>query len=339
MTRLDEKIIEFVKNKGPSTPIEVASKFGTNSIIVTAVMIDACSNQKLKRTKRKVAGSMKLYYIPGQEEKMRKRISSTLTPEDKELLDKLMEEKVIGEFELEPAEKAIFSNLEDLINVSMLNHNGESLRTWHTPEIDEEKAKNIAEEKLKSTETGAEKTEKDIEKTEEKNEEKVEETKNKSEEAAEDEETKSKKDEEEEKQEKKPENKEEKTSEESKKEKKGEQKHLGELKSEFREKVLRWFEKREITVEKEKTIEEGKEYELQAKVPTPLGRQNYFVKVMDLGKRKLGRSVLEPIAMDAVGKRTPVIVISKSGFAKNARKYRDKQVDDLVKLVSQDDLE
>ncbi len=328
MTRLDEKIIQFVENKGPSTPIEVASKFGTNSIIVTAVMIDACSNQKLKRTKRKVAGSMKLYYIPGQEEKMRKRISSTLTPDDKELLDKLMKEKVIGEFELEPEERAVLSNLEDLVNVSMINHNGESLRAWHTPEMDEEKAKNIAEEKLKEGSEKAEKVQKEEEKELEKTQENLEEKAEKSADKTEKEEEKQ--EEEEKKKDKKKD---------TEKDKSSDQKRLEELKSEFREKVLRWFERQEIIVEDEKTIEEGKEYELEVKVPTPLGRQNYFVKVMDLGKRKLGRSVLEPIAMDAVGKRTPVIVISKSGFAKNARKYRDKQVDDLVKLVSKDDLE
>ncbi len=336
MARLDERIIEFIKNNGPATPIEIASKIGTNSIIATAIMIDACSNQKLKRSKRKVGGSMKLYYAPGQEKEMRKRISSLLTPQDKELLEKLMKEKIISEIELEPIHRVLFSNLEDLINVIMVNHNGASMKSWYVPELDEENARKLLEERLKETKKDVEEPVKEVEKEEEKAEQKIEEIRKEEERKSEEVEKSEKEEKSEEYEEKEQEIKKDKKTEEEKKPK---QKRLGELKSEFREKVLRWFEKREITVDKEKTIEEGNEYELEVKVPTPLGSQNYLVKVIDLGKKKLGKSILEPIAMDAVGKRTPIIVISKTGFAKNARKYRDKQVDDLVKLVSKDDLE
>lgn len=352
MASLDEKIINYIENNGPSTPIEISSSVGANSIIVTAVMIDACSNQRLKKSKRRI-GSTRLYYLPGQEDKLRKKISSNLKREDQKLLDELSDEKVVGEFEVESGEKSMYSNLEDLVKSVMINYDDKSLKCWASPEIDEEEAKNIAKEKFENYISSSEKASEDVEKEEKKAKKELEEEKKKekkstkeekespkkekSEEEKEEGEEETEKEEKEEKKDK--EEKKKKKKKESKEEKETKQETLGELKDEFREKVLRWFEKQEITVESEETVKEGKEYELEAKVPTPLGRQTYLVKVMDVGKRTLGKSVLEPIAMDAIAKRIPVIVISKSGFAKNAKKYRRKRVENFVKLVSAEDLE
>ena len=78
---------------------------------------------------------------------------------------------------------------------------------------------------------------------------------------------------------------------------------------------------------------------MEVRVPTPLGKQTYIVRVLDYGKKAINQSVLSGIGMDAIGKRVPAIVISKTGFAKSAKKYWEKELKDLVILVSKDDLE
>jgi hypothetical protein len=328
MTRLDESILEFVKRNGPSTPIEVASKVGANSLIVTAILIDAVSQKKIKRSKRSM-GSMHFFYYPEQTNVLQKKISNLLTPADKEMLQKLMKENVIGEHELKPQEIPILKNLEDLINGVIIEHGGRPFRCWVAPNIPEEKAKELATNKItsqveiKTEEVTAPKV------VEVKPEPKVAETK-----AA-----------------PTPAKVEQKTLVTEKKTKKAEKKLkaaekekikqevLVELKGGFKDLVSGWLEKQNIDVLDEKVIKEGKEYELSVKIPTPLGKQKYMVKVLNLGKRKTGQSIISSVGTEAATKRIPAVIISSSGFAKTAKKYWEKELQDLVTLVSKEDLE
>ncbi len=315
MARLDESILEFIRRNGPSTPIEVAQRVGVNSIIVTAVLVDAVSQRKLLHSKRKF-GSMKLYYLPGQEQALQKRVGATLTPQDRELLNKLMKENVIGEFEVGPNEAAGFSSLEDLVVKFTIDFNGKMFKCWAVPQIGEQKAKEIAMNKLVSKFGGVQKPVQKIEPPVQKDvqpapqvikpEVKVQ---------------------------PKPVQKE------KSKKPKARQEILPGLGDKFKDNVLEWFEKQNIDVESEKVVKEKKEYELKIKIPTPIGRQTYFVRIINTGKKKVGQSELSEIGMDAITKRTPAIVISRTGFAKNAKKYWEKELKDMVTLVSEEDLE
>ena len=86
-------------------------------------------------------------------------------------------------------------------------------------------------------------------------------------------------------------------------------------------------------------IKKGRVYELEVRVPTKLGKQTYLVRVIDHGKKALGQKELSDVGMEAVSKRMPAIIISKTGFAKSAKKYWEKELEDLVTLVDKNDLE
>ena len=93
MGKLDEEILLFVKRNGPSTPIDIAQKMGVNSIIITAVLVDAMSQNKILRSKRKI-GSSKYYFYPEHLSTLQRKIADGLNLKEKELLQKLLKEMV-----------------------------------------------------------------------------------------------------------------------------------------------------------------------------------------------------------------------------------------------------
>ena len=77
-----EKILEVVKSTGPVLPVEIVSKTGGDSLVANAYLSDLVDGGQLKKSKERI-GSVNLYFIEGQEEQVKKRLSEldiTLTP-------------------------------------------------------------------------------------------------------------------------------------------------------------------------------------------------------------------------------------------------------------------
>ena len=327
MGQLDEEILLFVKRNGPSTPIDIAQKMGVNSIIITAVLVDAMSQNKILRSKRKI-GSSKYYFYPEHLSTLQRKIADGLN----------LKENVVGEFELKPEDSKVLSELEDLIGAFVLDVNGTPVRCWYSPDMDEVKARNFAMAKVEER-FGAKKQlqvaapqirpqdQKIIEQLEALPEKPAREVPKAAPQPA-----KAKI----QKLDKFDKQKAKKT-----KGKKADQSVLA-LDAEmekFKEEVYEWLEKNNIDVESEKKLKSDKEVELTAKVPTPFGKQTYIVRVISMGKKPATLENVSTIGTDAISRRIPVIIISASGFAKNAKKYWEKELQDLVFLMSKDDLD
>jgi len=285
-------------------------------------MIDARGQKKLKRSKRRV-GSYYYYYYPEQQSVLQKKINNILTQQDKEMIQKLLDKNVISEGDVNPQEVAILSGLEDLIRGFTVEYDNKLLRCWSAPNIAEDKARDLVLKKLGPVEPKVE--EKPPEVVEKKPvpkpvPPKVEE---------------------------KPKKVQKKISREEKKETelaeelkaKVRKEILAELKGSFRDNVLHWLEKQNIDVIEERVVKEGQEAELEVKVPTPLGRQSYLVRILDYTKKSASQNDLSTIGMDAVAKRIPAIIISSTGFAKTAIKFWKKELENMVTLMSEEDLE
>ena len=331
MGRLDEEILNYIRRNGPSTPIDIAQKLGINSIIVTAVLVDAVSQNKLMKSKRKT-GSQKYYFYPDQLQMMQKKIADTLTPADKELLQKLMKENVVGELDLKPEEAAVLINLEDLIGSFALDFKGNPLKCWYSPDMQEGKARDVAMQKLTARFGGVAGMPKAAPQVSSQDQRIIQQVQQASEKMEKERQARV------EKAEKPVAAKVEKKA--SRKKKTLQDRLLeSEGLKDFKNSVLAWLEKSNIDVTTEKVLKGGKEVELEVKVPTPVGKQKYLVRVLDTGKKPVSQEELSSIGMEAVTKRTPVIIISASGFAKNAKKYWQKELSDLVLLMSKDDLD
>jgi hypothetical protein len=70
---MKDKIIEFIKENGPSLPVQVVSKIGGDSFIANAYLSELVDSKALLQSSEKV-GSVPLYYLAGQEKLMEKKL-------------------------------------------------------------------------------------------------------------------------------------------------------------------------------------------------------------------------------------------------------------------------
>ena len=70
---MKDKIIEFIKENGPSLPVQVVSKIGGDSFIANAYLSELVESKSLLQSSEKI-GSVPLYYLAGQEKLMEKKI-------------------------------------------------------------------------------------------------------------------------------------------------------------------------------------------------------------------------------------------------------------------------
>ena len=70
---MKDKIIEFIKENGPSLPVQVVSKIGGDSFIANAYLSEMVEKKNILQSEERV-GSVPVYYLPGQEELMVKKI-------------------------------------------------------------------------------------------------------------------------------------------------------------------------------------------------------------------------------------------------------------------------
>ncbi|MDA1197316.1 MAG: hypothetical protein O2779_05130 [Nanoarchaeota archaeon] len=106
-----ESILQLISSRGPQVPMQVAQAIGTDSIIASAHLSDLSSRGKVKISKIKV-GSSPLYYLPGQEGRLREFVNN-LHHREKKAYDLLSERKIIRDIEQEPAIRVALRNIKD----------------------------------------------------------------------------------------------------------------------------------------------------------------------------------------------------------------------------------
>ena len=336
--------------------MEIASRInGTDSLIVGAVLADAESQKKIKKSKRRIGGGLRYYYFPDQLGTLQKKISNTLTTHEKEVLQILMKENLLGEFEISDQIKLILPNLEDLIRSFNIEHGGNTYRCWSSPTMNEKLAFDTAMEKITGRLGAGEEGEVKKETAEEKIKKEVKKEKPTAKTEKIKEEIKPEVKVQEkvkaapkiEKKTKTSDSRQAKLSKEQKGQKETEEEMrdrirkeiLREIEGDFGAIVLRWLETQDIDVRSENSVPDENTYELEVKVPTPLGRQTYMVKILDFPKKPASQNDVAAIGTEAVTRRVPAMVISSTGFAKTAIKYVDKELRDLVFLIDKNDLE
>ncbi len=107
-----DKILQFIKTTGPTIPSKVAKTIKTDILIASAHLADLASQRKVLISKLKIGGSP-LYYLPGQEDKLYAFASGNMNPKNLIVLDKLREEKILQEADLELLEKVALRALKD----------------------------------------------------------------------------------------------------------------------------------------------------------------------------------------------------------------------------------
>ncbi len=109
---MQDQILDFLKVTGPTTPTRVAKIIRSDIIIGSAHLSDLASQGKVRISNLKIGGSP-LYYLPGQEAQLYQFASSNLNPKDFAVLERLKNEEVLREAELDLLAKVALRSLKD----------------------------------------------------------------------------------------------------------------------------------------------------------------------------------------------------------------------------------
>ncbi len=124
-----DRILQFIRTGGPTTPSKVAKMINTDSLLASAHLSDLSSQKKVKVSNLKIGGTP-LYYIPGQEERLYNFANGNINPKDFEVLEFLKEKKLLREQELELLPRVALRGLKDFAVPFNVTMHGETELFW-----------------------------------------------------------------------------------------------------------------------------------------------------------------------------------------------------------------
>ncbi len=106
-----DKIVEFIRVRGPIIPVQAAKEIGTNILMASAMLSQLSSNGTVKVSSLKVGGSP-FYYLSGQEMRLQS-FSQHLPEKSKRVYDVLQAKKILKDSEQDPLTRTILRQLKD----------------------------------------------------------------------------------------------------------------------------------------------------------------------------------------------------------------------------------
>ncbi|PIN73942.1 hypothetical protein COV20_02410 [Candidatus Woesearchaeota archaeon CG10_big_fil_rev_8_21_14_0_10_45_16] len=107
-----DQILLYIKASGPTTPTRIAKVIKEETLIASAHLSDLSSQRKLRISDLKVGGSP-LYYLPGQEDQLYRFAAGNMNEKDVMVLERLKEERVLREGDLDLLSKVALRRLKD----------------------------------------------------------------------------------------------------------------------------------------------------------------------------------------------------------------------------------
>lgn len=106
-----EKILNFLKLRGPSLPVHIAKEVNMNTLFTSAFLSELLSEREIKISDMKV-GSSRLHFLEGQEPKL-ENFSQHLGRKEKEAFDLLKRKGFLKDSEQEPAIRVALQSIKD----------------------------------------------------------------------------------------------------------------------------------------------------------------------------------------------------------------------------------
>ena len=107
----NQVILEIISRKGPVLPVQVSKEINDNVLMASARLSELLSSKKIKISSLKVGGSP-LYYLPGQEEKLR-NFANNLGGVERKAYNLLEQGKVLRDAAMEPAVRVALRQIKD----------------------------------------------------------------------------------------------------------------------------------------------------------------------------------------------------------------------------------
>lgn len=109
--QIGDKIISFIRLRGPSLPVQIARETGL-SILFASAFLSELFGEKIVKISNIRVGSSPLYFIPGQEPQL-ERFSQYLKSREKDAFMLLAERKILRDSEQQPAIRVALREIKD----------------------------------------------------------------------------------------------------------------------------------------------------------------------------------------------------------------------------------
>ena len=308
-----DKIIDFVKVKGPVLPIQISKLIGMDMVMASAHLAELTATKKMKISSIKVGGSP-LYYLAGQESMLLK-YTSNLNEKEAKALELLKENKVLRDSEQAPVVRVALREIKDFAMPLNVKYSDTSEIFWKWFLASDEEAGKIIKSKL------------DIFEKEDKIEVK-EETKIQ---------TESKKDVQqkevpvEKKIEEKPIEKVQQQLKETVEkpiEKRGRKPKEASKEDEFMKDIMKFFEKNKIIIISTEIVKKNSEIDIIIEIQSVVGNLQYYCKAKN--KKRISDSDLSNAYVKGQFKKLPVIVLAPGELSTKALEMMKKELNNLT---------
>lgn len=149
---MKQKIVQLIQKIGPIVPTDISKELGIDSYVASAIISEMVRDGLILYSHKKMTTSP-LYYLKGQEELVRKRLTSILKIPEVNILDFFKANKLVAKDNLEPQQRYMVDELNDFITPMVLKINGEDKEFYKHYSISEldviEKFKKWEQEKNK----------------------------------------------------------------------------------------------------------------------------------------------------------------------------------------------
>lgn len=109
---IKEKIINFLRQKGPSLPVHIASEAEQSILFTSAFLSELLSEQRIKMSYMRV-GSSPIYFLSGQEPQLQKYAETHLKSKEKEAYLLLKDKKILQDSVQHPAIRVALREIKD----------------------------------------------------------------------------------------------------------------------------------------------------------------------------------------------------------------------------------
>lgn len=137
------KILEVIKNAGPSFPTRISREAGISPLFIGALLSEMLAEKKLVMSSMKV-GSSPLYYMIGQEALL-ENFTQYLNHKEKEAVSRLKEGKVLDDESQDPAIRVALRKIKDFAIPITISQDGTEKLVWKYFTTSDEEVRTILE--------------------------------------------------------------------------------------------------------------------------------------------------------------------------------------------------
>jgi len=296
-----DKILAFVKAKGPVLPVQISKEIGSNILMASAHLAELTASSKLKISTIKVGGSP-LYYLHGQEGMLLK-FTSNMNDKEKKAFELLNENKVLRDAEQEPVIRVALRELKDFAIPLNVNYNDKKEIFWKWYLASSEEAEQLIKSRLGIEKPAEKKIEDKVQGEDTKKPEPTEAIQRQLKEPLET----------------------EKEIKQKAKERKPRRKNKEDT---FLNSISKFFEKNKINVVNSEIVKKNSEIDFIVEVPSVVGNLQYYCKAKN--KKKISDSDLSTAYVKGQFRKLPVLIVSTGDLSPKAHDMISKELNNVT---------